>query len=114
MKGKLLLLRSAFLDSEGKGKRLEEIICQSLPAFFAIFNALLYLKGKPVPYRKRELVRSACESFDLNGNLFENVLDVQQNKVRPGKTEIFSLFKSYMMEVDQLAKIIDQMYQEEK
>jgi hypothetical protein len=114
MKGKLLLLRTAFLESEGKGKRLEEIIGQSLTAFFAIFNALLYLKGKPIPHRKRELIRAVCESFDLNGDLFERLLDVKQKKVRLGKTEIFSLFKSYMMEVDQLSKIIDKMYQEEK
>ena len=114
MKGKLLLLRTAFLDSEGKGKRLEGIMGQSLTAFFAIFNALLYLKGMPIPHRNRERIRAVCESFDLNGDLFESVLDVKQQKVTPGKTEIFSLFKSYMMAVNQLAQIIDQMYQEEK
>ncbi len=114
IKGKLLLLRSAFLDSKGKGKRLEEIVRQSLGAFLAIFDALLYLKGKPIPQRRRELVRDVCELFDIDRALFEKLLDVKQKKIKLGKEETISLFKSYMTEIDQLAKIIDKIYQEEK
>jgi len=44
LKGKLLLLRTRYLETEGKGRRVEDLIKESVTAFIAVFNALLYLR----------------------------------------------------------------------
>ena len=41
IKGKLLLLREAYMETSGKGKALRDVIGQSIQAFLAIFDALL-------------------------------------------------------------------------
>ena len=107
VKGKLLLLREAFLETAGKGKALKEVISQSLPAFIAIFKALLYLEGKEGPARNREIVWATCEAFVLDVKVFEKLLDLKEEKYKPEDKDIKDLFKAYLSEVRKLSKIVD-------
>jgi hypothetical protein len=109
IKGKLLLLREAFLETAGKGRALKGLMAQSLQAFMAIFDALLYLKGKEIPQVKREAVRLTCETFDLDIMLFEKVLDIKEEKVKPKDPEINTFFQAYLKEVRKLSRIVDKL-----
>ncbi|MBN1832402.1 MAG: hypothetical protein JW896_09850 [Deltaproteobacteria bacterium] len=109
IKGKLLLLRESFLETAGKGRALKGVMAQSLQAFMAIFDALLYLKGKEIPMVKREAVRLTCETFDLDRLLFEKVLDIKEEKVRLKDAEITALFQAYLKEVRKLSRIVDKL-----
>jgi predicted nucleotidyltransferase len=71
IKGKLLILRQAFLETSGKGKSLKEVIGNSISAFVAIFDALLHLKGQDLPRTKREVVKATAAEFDMDAALFE-------------------------------------------
>jgi hypothetical protein len=107
IKGKLLLLREAFMETGGKGRTLKEVIGQSIPAFVAIFEALLYLKGKDLLKEKREIIRATAEAYDMDAGVFERLLDIKEEKVKPGDTEIRNLFKDYLREVRKLSKLVD-------
>ena len=107
IKGKLLLLREAFLETAGKGRALKGLMGQSLQAFVAIFDALLYLKGKEIPLKKSEAIRLTCETFDLDSMLFEKVLDIKEEKTKPKDPEINTLFQAYLKEVRKLSRIVD-------
>ena len=107
IKGKLLILREAFLETSGKGKALKGLIGQSVSAFVAIFEALLYLRGQDLPDTKREIIKATAAEFDMNGDVFEKLLDVKDEKVKPGDMEIMGLFKDYLREVRKLAKLVD-------
>ncbi|MGD2126186.1 MAG: hypothetical protein PVG99_08915 [Desulfobacteraceae bacterium] len=107
IKGKLLLLREAYLDSAGKGKALKEIIGQSIGAFTAIFKALLFLKGEKAPAEVREIIRLTCQSFDLDSGLFEKLLDIKQEKVKPGDEDMRKIYEDYLREVRKLSKLVD-------
>jgi predicted nucleotidyltransferase len=109
IKGKLLLLREAFLQTAGKGRALREIISQSLQAFLAIFQALLHLKGEEIPLGKREIVKAACNTFALDLNLFERLLDIKEEKVKLNDAETGVLFKNYLKEVRKLSKTVDML-----
>lgn len=109
IKGKLLLLREAFLETAGKGRALKGLMAQSLQAFMAIFDALLYLKGKEIPRVKREAVRLTCETFHLDNRLFEKVLDIKEEKVKLKDAEINALFQAYLKEVRGLSRIVDKL-----
>ncbi len=109
IKGKLLLLREGFLETSGKGKALRSLISQSIPAFFAIFEALLHLKGKDLPKEKREAIRTTCEVFDLDTAVYEKLLDVKEEKIKLGDIEIAKLFKDYLRESRKLSKLVDEL-----
>lgn len=107
IKGKLLLLREAFLDTSGKKRALTEVIGQSIPAFIAIFEALLFLQGREPLQGKREIVRSTCELFDLDAALFEKLINIKEQKLKPNEATINALFKAYISEVRKLSKLVD-------
>ena len=109
VKGKLLLLREAFLESQGKARCLQQLIAQSVGAFVAIFNGLLHLKGKELPHQKREVIKQVCHAFDMDSALFEKLLDVKEKRVKLSGPEITSLFKVYLKEVQKLWKIVDML-----
>jgi len=107
IKGKLLILREAYLESSGKGRALKEVIRNSIPALVAIFEALLYIKGQDIPKEKRSIVRNACEAVDIDFGIFEKLLDIKEGKSKPGGSEIGDIFKGYLVEMRKLSKLVD-------
>ena len=109
IKGKLLLLREAFLETGGKAKRLRGLVGESLGAIVALFNGLLYLKEKTVPEHKRDVVRQICATYDLDGVLFDRLLDIKDEKVKPPEEEMKTLFGGYLKQIRKLWKLVDDM-----
>jgi predicted nucleotidyltransferase len=107
VKGKLLLLREAFLETQGKGKDLRQVMEGSLGALVAIFGALLHLRGKELPHQRREVIEQVCQTFGLDMDLFAKLLDITAKKSRAGRPEVTGLFKAYLKEVQKLWKIVD-------
>lgn len=107
IKGKLLVLRETYLGTEGKGKALRTVIRDSIQAFVAIFTALLFLKDKEIPKMNQAVIRSACEVFGLNIEIFERLLVVKGEKIKLREEEMKNLFKGYLKEVRKLSKIVD-------
>lgn len=107
LKGKLLLLREAFLETYGKGRALKDVIRNSLPAVVAIFEALLYLKEQEIPEGKRSIARKTCEAFDMDSNVFDKLLDIKEGRLKPGDKETGALFKGYLIEMRKLVELID-------
>ncbi|MES0349559.1 MAG: hypothetical protein ABUK19_02465 [Desulfobacteria bacterium] len=109
VKGKLLLLREAFLETQGKGKDVQQVMAGSLGALVAIFGALLHLRGKELPHQRREVIEQVCQTFGLDSGLFEKLIDIKEKKSRPGRPEVTILFKAYLKEVQKLWKIVDSL-----
>jgi predicted nucleotidyltransferase len=109
IKGKLLLLRAAFLETQGKGRHLQQLVAQSVRAFIAIFCGLLYLEGKELPRDSREVVRQVCETFELDSALFEKLLDIRGKNMKPGAAEMTGLFQAYLKEIQRLWKRVDRL-----
>ena len=109
VKGKLLLLREAFLESQGKAKPLQQVMSDSLGAFVAIFSTLLHLEGKDVPRHRRDIITTSCRAFHLDGRLFEKLLDLREKRLKLSGSELTALFKAYLNEVQKLWKIVDEL-----
>jgi len=107
IKGKLLLLREAFLETMGKGRQLKELIGRSLGALSAIFEALLYLKEETPLTGKRAIIARTCELFDLDGPLFTKLLDLKEEKLKPDRDELRVMFRDYLNQMRKLAQGVD-------
>lgn len=109
IKGKLLLLRESFLETEGKRKKVKELIKASITAFISIFNGILYLKGIEIPATRREIVQSAAGEIPINPEVFMTCLDIKEDKKEFSSAEITDIFKDYLMQIRKLWEFIDQM-----
>ena len=109
IKGKLLLLREAFLESEGRGKTLIGVITRSVQAFLSIFEALLHLEGIDPPREKRKIAEVSCKTFGLEPSLFNLLLDIREEKTQHGETRIKEIFKNYLEEISRLSKLVDRL-----
>ncbi len=107
IKGKLLLLREAFLETMGQGRKLKGLIGRSLGALSAIFEALLYLREEPPLTGRRAVIARTCELFDLDGALFAKLLDLKEEKLRPGNDEVRAMFRDYLTQMRRLAQRVD-------
>jgi hypothetical protein len=81
IKGKLLLLREAFIETEGKGKALKRLIKDALPALIAIFKALCSLK-KIARTRKKgaRFIKAVADAFELAYAVFEGLLHMLRRR----------------------------------
>ena len=107
IKGKLLLLREAYLETSGKGRALKEVISQSTRAFVAIFEALLHVKGLEMPKEKLEIIRATTQAFDMDSSVFEKLLNVKEDKIKLNDEDMIRLFQAYLTEVRKLSKLVD-------
>lgn len=106
LKGKLLHLRRGYLETEGKPKRINQLMAASVTAFIAVFHAVLHLRGKPVPEDKRALVREAAAVLACDPQPFLACLDVRDG-TGPPTARTHEVFFAYLAEVQKLADGID-------
>ncbi|HOD34879.1 MAG TPA: nucleotidyltransferase domain-containing protein [Syntrophales bacterium] len=104
--GKLLLLRSAFLETKGEADRLRNLIRASITAFISIFRALIHLKGLDIPRQRREIVKAAADAYGIDAEIFLRCVDVKEGKVDLSTAEIKVVFDQYLKEVGKLWEIV--------
>jgi len=109
IKGKLLHLLGDFLATEGDGRKMQELIRNSLPAFANVFKGLLSLKGETSPLRREEIFLRTAEIYSLDRALLEKVLAAGQTEARMSEAAYIELLEKYIAEIRKLALTIDQI-----
>lgn len=108
IKGKLLLLRERFLETEGKARRMRELIADSITAFISIFRGLLYLRGAEIPSSRREIVEVLARQFPVDAAPFLRCLDIKEGE-KLSSSETAEAMKAYLAEVRTLWGIVDEL-----
>jgi hypothetical protein len=109
LKGKLLLLREAYLDSEGKTRNLGQVSSASLTAFLALFRALLFLRDREIPQHNEELISMTAGELGFDEKPFMEVLRVRQGKTKPRHDEMEGIVEKYLGAIRELWKTVDQL-----
>ena len=109
LKGKLLQLRQGYLDTSQRIGSMQSLIARSIPAFVAIFRAILYLKDEKAQADKREIINRVCEEFHLNKEVFFALLSVKAKEKKKPKGEMDALIHNYIKEIERLSFFIDEM-----
>jgi predicted nucleotidyltransferase len=109
LKGKLLHLRQAYLESGEKTKNLREIIAASITSFISIFQGLLYLKGASIPQTREEIVQKVATEFHMSAPVFLRLLEIRNGAVKLSARELSELFHSYLSEIEALSDSVDKM-----
>ncbi|MDD5169676.1 MAG: hypothetical protein PHN75_12720, partial [Syntrophales bacterium] len=109
LKGKLLLLRKGYFETEGKEKQIRNLIRVSLTAFLSAFNALLYLKGVEIPRERHSLINSVEEAFAIDKDLFKQCLEIKSGQDKFLKSHIPVIFRAYVQEISKLCDKVDEI-----
>jgi predicted nucleotidyltransferase len=107
MKGKLLLLRTGFLETAGKTENLKRLLAASITAFLSIFNALLTLKDRKPPGGRREVVTVLAETFGIDATPFLRCIDLREGSKDLSLRDQKTVFESYVTEIEKLIKVVD-------
>jgi len=109
IKGKLLLLRERFLETEGKSRMIKELTGESITAFVSIFGGLLHLKSVKIPSSRREIVKALAREITVDENVFMNCLDIKEGTKNFSSSEIHSVFMAYLAEVRKLWEYVEEL-----
>jgi len=109
LRGKLLQLRQAYLESRGKSKHLIAIIKNSLTAFMSIFRALLSLKDNDVPAEPESIFSLVSQELGVAEHTFLELLKVKEGTVKLPSAALNALFEDYIKEVRALVYTVDQL-----
>lgn len=107
LKGKLILLRQGYLETEGSSRQIRQLISRSLMAFISIFNALIYLKQVTVPHKRRDTIRETAKLFTFDADVFLTCVDIKEEADKLSGEEIAGVFKKYLREVENICNIVD-------
>ena len=107
LKGKLLQLRKQFLETAGSTRLIRHLIERSLPAFFSIFQAVIFLHGKPPQPGREALLDAMQQVIGLNRALFSELYAVRDGKVSLNAREAITIMERYIEEVRCLALAVD-------
>jgi predicted nucleotidyltransferase len=107
LKGKLLLLREAYLDSEGKTGDLGQAAAASLTAFLSLFRALLFLRDREIPPHNDELITTTAREMGFDENPFMDVLRMKEGKIKARRDEMEGIVERYLREIRGLWKRVD-------
>ena len=109
LKGKILLLRARYLETEGKEDRIKDLIRESITAFVSIFNALLYLKGMDIPKGRSVVVRAVSGTFSVNAEAFLKCVEIKEGRGKFASSEMEEIFESYLRELVLLTDRVNRM-----
>ena len=109
LRGKLIHLRSGYLATEGKPKKIRELIGASLTAFVSLFSALLCLKDLAIPKRKSDVIAAAGAAFGFDAAVFLKCEEIKRERNHFSSAEVSAVFRDYLKEVNCLCELIDRM-----
>ncbi len=111
LRAKLLRLRqkaSAILSDKDVLRRL---LVDSVSTFCILFRHALILHGVPVTARKREIIGQARETFDIDPQPFEALLDRREARPKTADIEPALLLGRYLIEIEKVIEAVDRLGQ---
>ncbi len=109
LKGKLLQLRENFLETEGKKKNIGALIRLSLPTFFSIFQAILFLNEKQPASDNSKLLAFMANDTQLDTALFRKLNEIKSGEKKLSSDEAVSLMEEYIAEIRKLSLFVDKL-----
>ena len=109
IKGKLLLARQAYLESEKDESRLLSILSHSFNSLRVIFFGIVYLRENRIVRDVRELVERVCEHFGLDPTVLLEIGRVRAGEIKVSQADMEKLFFDYLEELARMAEKVDKI-----
>jgi len=111
IKGKLIRLREAYLEVGLKKRPLTALLTASLTSLLPVLRNIIRLMqpAQQPPRSNEEIILRACKDFQLDNEVFLDILKIKKGHTRPDMGMITCIFEGYMDNLTMLARCIDQI-----
>ena len=109
LRAKLLRLRQKASGILSDKDVLRRLLVDSVSTFSVLFRHALILRGEEAPVTKREIMGRARESFGIDAEPFELLLDLRDRKPGANVDEPEALLARCMREIEKVIDIVDRL-----
>jgi len=95
-----------FLDK--KGKELKQKVCKVITDFIETLRVAVFLKTKKLPSWD-DALDSASKTFGIDVSILEEIMQLRNEQIKLKKKEIEELYNRFMLFVDKMVGIVDQL-----
>lgn len=110
IKTKLIRVRQGYISSLGKKNQLTASLVRSITGSMALFRAIITLLGEEPPIQRMDVIRAFVHAVRLQTDIFENLLKLKANLIKPGEHELRVFFAQYYRALESIEKIIDDLH----
>jgi len=111
LKSHLIRLRDAFIRTEGKPKRVADLLVESLSTTLVLFRAALRLFEDPVPALKIAALERIAVHLRFDHEIFEKVEAIKEGRSREGDVDALLLFERYLATIEVVVDAVDEHIQ---
>jgi len=111
IKGKLIRMRQAYLEAGLKKRQILGLLITSFTSLLPVLrNTIRLMEPTAMPPKSnQEIILRVCKDFQLDNEVFLNILKIKKGFVKPDKEMVHSIFEDYIYNLTDLAKKIDQI-----
>lgn len=107
LKSSLIQLREGLLLTEGKPKRVINLMIDSLSTILVLFRASLRLYEDDVPTRKLDALKNLTRHIQFDDSVFVTIEGLKQGRANAKKMDAISLFDRYLTNVEVVVDAVD-------
>lgn len=107
LKGKVNLLRQAYINRCSDEKKLSQLVLQHFSAIAAIFQGMLYHSEKDIPSHRKDMLKLTAEVFNFSPALTAELLFISEKKRMNISSRFEPLFFELIDTLERLAIKID-------
>ncbi len=109
IKGKLIRIRQAYLESRNNKGVLEVLLKESLNTLIPVFRTMLRLKKIQPPADKGQVLEKVADVFSIRMAAMILIWRDKKNDKRISGRDVREVFGDYIQELETLAKAVDQL-----
>lgn len=109
LKGKLIHLRSEYLNHRENTKKLRDLVSRSLKTFRPLFQGAVFLETGIIPLGTNEITDSLSKYYGLDKSLFDNLRAFERGELKLKYEEADKLFDIYVEELDKLSEAVNNL-----
>ena len=107
IKGKLLRIRQAYLETGLDPQEKIRLLRDSLGALIPIFVNLLRLRNKPIPSAKVDVLKSMGREFGVDDSVLISIHNDRANHQRIERSLVDDYLDKFIQQLEKLALIVD-------
>lgn len=109
LRAKLLRLRQKAGGVLSENDLLLRLMADSVSTFCVLLRHALKLAGEQPLFGKHEIVAAAVTRFGIDGQPFETLLNLREEKVKPRDLQPVPLFREYLRQIHNVVAAVDQI-----
>ncbi len=109
LKGKLLVLRLAFLENIGNIKIIRNLIFSSFSSLIPVMKALIVLKNEEIPQSIVDIINKTSDILEVDFTIFKRACDIKNRSIKLKRNDLIEFFEDYVQAVDEISEIVDKL-----